>query len=140
MPSFSGYYFLCKYYGHRAFECEKRSRSRQSASLRNRNLVCQRCNAYGHKISECRNMLMPSLGYADKNYLAIPRNGIMYVIIVMVLAIKAMNVGIRDFSHMAANITNILNMEVVIEHMGFKDLHGTKGEVPLQDQEIHWIR
>lgn len=55
----------------------------------------------------------------------------------MHLAIEVMNVGRINFSHMAAGVTVILKMEIVLEHMRIKDLHGTNGEMLLQDQEIY---
>lgn len=63
---FSGYYFSCKGYGHRAEEYKMMSR--------NRKLVCKRCNAYGHKISKCKNMHMLTSSYANKNLVVAPRN------------------------------------------------------------------
>lgn len=59
------------------------------------------------------------------------------VINVMDLAIEVMNAERRIFSHMAACVTVMLNMEVLIEHMRIKDLHGTKGEVFLQNKKIY---
>lgn len=73
-PSFSGYCFSCKDYGHRADECKMRSRNKQSGFPKNINSVCNRCNAYGYKTSKCRNLHMLSPGYANKSSLDIPIN------------------------------------------------------------------
>lgn len=51
----------------------------------------------------------------------------------MVLAIESLNVGRGTCSHKEANIT-ILYRKVNIVHMEVKDLHGTKGEISLQEQ------
>lgn len=58
----------------------------------------------------------------------------------MDLAIEVVNVKRITFSHMVVGIIVMLNMKVVIENMGVKDLHGTKREMFLQEQEIYWFQ
>lgn len=66
MPSFSGYFFSHKDYGHRANECRKVSR--------NRNVVYQRCNTYGHSMSNCRNIHRSAPMHDRKSPFATLRN------------------------------------------------------------------
>lgn len=72
--SFSSYCFTCNGDGHREDEWKMRPRNRQGVLPRNNKLVCKRCNAYGNKISEYRNMHMITFGYANKNPFATHRN------------------------------------------------------------------
>lgn len=55
----------------------------------------------------------------------------LYVKDTIALAIEVMIAERRTCSHMAVGITVILNMKMGIEHMGVKDLHGTKEEMLL---------
>lgn len=57
----------------------------------------------------------------------------------MDLAIESLSAGRRTCSHMEAGIKAMLNIEMNIEHMEVKKLHETKGEMPLQVQEVHWF-
>lgn len=71
----------------------------------------------------------------------------LYVIKVMDLAIKAMNEERRSLRHMAVlplslptklqDIATMVSMEEMKKYIGDKDLHGTKGEILLQDQEVY---
>lgn len=54
-----------------------------------------------------------------------------FVITAMVLAIESLNAGRRTCSHIEASIEAIINIEMDIEHMEVRDLHGTKEKMSL---------
>lgn len=90
-------------------------------------IVCQ-------YVGTCIDLLLYKIG---RVHLLPQEIQIMNVIIAMDLGIEVMNVGIGKFIHMTIGTVAMINMEMGIEHMRDKGLHGTKGEIPLQDQEVH---
>lgn len=73
-PPFSRYFPKCKGFGYRVEECKIRPKNRLGIPPRNNMLDCKRRNAFEHKLLDCRNMCMPTPGYANKNPLTTPRN------------------------------------------------------------------
>lgn len=111
MPSFIGYCFTCNDYGHMVGECRKRSRNDNIGSHRN--------HAYGKDVFRSRYMHVPSPSYVN--------------IVCHNYNIESLNVGRGTCSHMGTDKMALLYRKVKTEHMEGRDLHGTKGEMSLQE-------
>lgn len=61
----------------------------------------------------------------------------LFIIAARVLAIESLNAKRGTCSHMEASVTTMLYRKVDIEHLEVRDLYGTKGEMSLQEQEVH---
>lgn len=122
MPSFTGYYFACNAYGDRVEEYRKRSR-------RN-NIGSHRQHAYEKNVSKNRYMHVPSLGFA--NVVCHNCNG---------LGHRMFECRKRNLKSHGGRYNNYALQKIDSEHMKVRDLLGTKGEIPLQEQEVHrfWL-
>lgn len=63
----SGYCFSCKGYRHRTNECRSRCKKCPVEFFGNKNIIFNKCNAYGHKAPNCKLMHKSDPSYKRKN-------------------------------------------------------------------------